>query len=87
MFSQTNCSLNSYFPNFKCNTETCEESVDLCDEWRISFEQFARQLQGEPELCQFFAEMDRLTLEPVKVVSVLINTCPHATVQSFSYGL
>ena len=40
----------------------------ISEDWEISFVQFVSEFQSEPELCQFFAEINSIKLKPVDPV-------------------
>ena len=44
---------------------------ELDENWMLTFEQFAAAIQQEPELCQFFAEQNRMDLEGTSVDRIL----------------
>jgi hypothetical protein len=51
------------------STVDIEGDVDVISEdWEISFVQFVSEFQSEPELCQFFAEINSIKLKPVDPV-------------------
>ena len=44
---------------------------ELDENWMLTFEQFVAAIQQEPELCQFFAEQNRMDLEGTSVDPIL----------------
>lgn len=59
---------------FLLTVQTTVQSItneELDENWMLTFEQFVAAIQQEPELCQFFAEQNRMDLEGTSVDPIL----------------